>query len=288
MPRRERLAAAHRYGKELHQWRSSLPPFLGTVRPSSLIPSFRRQSTALKLAYCHAIMHANRTFLPGSVGSQAEAVAVKDSVAECISAARTILETVNGMANDGSLFHAFWWTHYVTFCALAVAYVWDIQRNMRGNQDAIEDQSRIVLSKLAESCHGHLAKATAADSPSQRYTVILEELMMEAKNQSTRISSDNQYQPLEFRRTVTHNLQEQTLPQDQSFPNLSGSEFGQGVPDQSENGLYEMQNALNEWDTTDWLDLDASVRLTRHVICTYTNYMKAFSLYSDFTGLLDI
>lgn len=105
----ERLEAARRCGEALHSWRDSLPPHLGNVRPLSLAPSFCREATALKLAYCHAIMHANRPFLLGADSTPAERggpTPLDDSVEECLAAARTALETLESMERDGSLFYA--------------------------------------------------------------------------------------------------------------------------------------------------------------------------------------
>lgn len=193
IPQGERLAAARRAGQVLHDWRECLPPHLGTIKPSSLIPGFRRQSTALRLAYSHAIIHANRPFLLGNGGAlenenenenEAAAIAAAESVSECIMAAKVILETVDGMADDGTLFHALWWTPYVTFCALAVVYVWEIQRNKsRYASRVVPDPN---LWSLADMCRAHLARATWADSPNQRYSIILEELRMEARQHSAR------------------------------------------------------------------------------------------------------
>ncbi|EED19183.1 C6 transcription factor, putative [Talaromyces stipitatus ATCC 10500] len=186
----DRVAAAHRLVGELHEWRTSLPPHLGTIKPSTLMPSFRRESSALNLAYHHAVIHANRPFLLGDGNSSnSDAPYVKDRVAECISAAKVTLELVNNMANDTNLFHSFWWTHYVTFCALAVVYVWEIQRSSNNNnyeRDDDDEASYTKLFDLAERCRSHLLRANSAASPSRRYGVILEELRKEAQQQAVR------------------------------------------------------------------------------------------------------
>ncbi|KAL1852158.1 hypothetical protein Plec18170_005882 [Paecilomyces lecythidis] len=140
MPTHDQIATARQLRSELREWRSGLPPHLGTVKPSTLVPRFRRQAVALQLAYFHAIIHVNRPFL---LGNETE-----DSVTECINAAKSSLELVDRMAKDNTLFHSFWWTHYVTFCSLAVV--------------------------------SHLMRATTG-SPSQRYNIILEELRLEAQ-----------------------------------------------------------------------------------------------------------
>lgn len=134
-------------------------------------------------------MHAHRPFLLRTVGRH-----IKASVKACISAAKVLnsFDNADGMSNDGALFNAFWRSHDVTFCALGVVYVWGIQQNDNDNANATssqDDQEEVVeLFDLSERCHSHLAshleRATAADSPSRWYSVILEELRSEAHLQS--------------------------------------------------------------------------------------------------------
>jgi hypothetical protein len=252
----ERLEAARRCGEALHSWRESLPPHLGAVRPLSLAPIFCRQATALTLAYCHAIMHANRPFLLGAdniLGERDGMSPLDDSVEECLSAARTALETVDSMSRDNSLFYALWWTPYVTFCALAVVYVWEIQNRQN---DAAAD-----LLRLAERCHSHLELATATDSPSRRYGIILKELQKEAKYQST----------------ASHGEQTGLFERNPGLPNVPGTPDAEPIhvslaeadvaegcqPSLADSplggmGITGQSRLLDAWQTTDWLDLDSS------------------------------
>ncbi|EFQ33768.1 fungal specific transcription factor domain-containing protein [Colletotrichum graminicola M1.001] len=256
IPKHDRLMAAHEYGQALHRWRKSLPHHLGTVRPMSLIPSFRRQNTALKLAYCHAIMHANRPFLLGMGASQSkQGSALEDSVDECINAAKVALETVDGMASDGTLFHAFWWTPYVTFCALAVVYVWEIQRGRKDGENG--------LFELADRCQNHLTEATAAESPGRRYSVILEELRQEAKYHSNvPVGRDQRHATEQTDRGG--GAQSVQMDDDNNNDNNNNSARHPAPPaDMGEvfqqQGFESMTNLLSGWETTDWLDLDSSV-----------------------------
>ncbi|KAK2030642.1 fungal-specific transcription factor domain-containing protein [Colletotrichum zoysiae] len=269
IPKHDRLMAAHQYGQALHQWRESLPHHLGTVRPMSLIPSFRRQNTALKLAYCHAIMHANRPFLLGTGASKSnQGSALEDSVDECINAAKVALETVDGMASDGTLFHAFWWTPYVTFCALAVVYVWEIQRGRKDGENG--------LFELADRCQNHLTDATAAESPGRRYSVILEELRQEAKYHSTVPAGRDQRHATEQadrggcvetvqldddNNNINNNANNSNINNNSSSSNSARhpappADMGEVFQQQ---GFEGMTNLLSGWETTDWLDLDSSV-----------------------------
>ncbi|KAH6866754.1 fungal-specific transcription factor domain-containing protein [Alternaria rosae] len=252
VPDQVRLAASHRLGAELRQWKASLPPFLGAVNPSSLIPTFRRQATALRLSYCHAVILAHRPFLlKNARRSNVEMTSLaQDSLTECIAAARSVLEAVDRMAREGRLFHAFWWTHYVCFCALVVVYVWAIQQSTHNTASA--EDPRGILDQ-AESCLQHLAQATASNSPSRRYSIILQELRTEAKRKT---AIPHREQVLASSATANGGvpppldgdvIQEPDL---QNWQPLFGSPMDMTTP-----GL---QNFLDDWQTTDWLDLDAS------------------------------
>ncbi|KAH6874088.1 fungal-specific transcription factor domain-containing protein [Thelonectria olida] len=241
----DRLAAAQKFTRQLHDWRLELPSYLGTVRPSSLIPSFARQAIALKLAYSHAIMHANRPFLL-EYSNAAEQTALGECVAECLSAARIALTAINGMFSDGKvLFYALWWTPYVTFCALAVVYIWEIKQKASGMSET-EDPS---LFGLAEQCQVHLATALGPESASRRYSLIIEELRLEAKYNSSQ------------------NLGRQNMPsqlqQDSEMLENSGATETLGSATDNLASIFEDQvetslNPLSQWQATDWLDLDSS------------------------------
>ncbi|KAL0944904.1 fungal specific transcription factor domain-containing protein [Colletotrichum truncatum] len=263
----ERVDAAHRFSEKIHEWRASLPPHLGSIRPSRLIPSFRRQATVLKLAYSHAIMHANRLFLLGNLSAGSE-----KQILECIGAARTVFETVDGMAAEGPIFHAFWWTQYVTFCALLVTYVWDIQQKRRGMSLEGEGNAKHAkLMDLAERCQTHLAHATATNSPSRRYAIILEEFRTEGLGQMSRKNNGGPVQASQSAapRSTPFTADTQVLPpqhQGNATATMGGFDFnsaysaGPGAVDLASQGDAELlgSNLLDEWQTTDWLDLDSS------------------------------
>ncbi|EGX90921.1 C6 transcription factor, putative [Cordyceps militaris CM01] len=242
MPEPDRASAARRHIQRIHEWHASLPIHLGSVPPSILIHSYRRQATVIKLAHAHAIMHAGRLFL---LSNSSDALAEEEAV---INAARTALEVVDSMAPEGSIFHAFWWTHYVTFCALVIVYVWEIQQRRQGR--ATGDDGRARLLQLAERCQGHLARATATNSPSRRYAVILEEFKpaAAASYPTSRHDSEENTQP-------PHGAPAQ--PGGPNAPQAPGvQEYGPAFG--SEPGLPLDPHLLDEWQTTDWLELDSS------------------------------
>ncbi|SCO38825.1 related to C6 transcription factor [Fusarium fujikuroi] len=245
MPPEDRLAAAQGFIQQLHEWRQALPPHLGTVRPSSLIPIFSRQATALKLAYCHAVMHTTRPFLLDH--SEDCSPALQACVTQCISAAKLALEIVDGMFSEKSvLFHALWWMPYVTFCALAVVYVWDIQQ--RSNTTA--DPGNALLFDLAEKCQNHLARTIAAESASRRYSIIIEELRQEARQGPQHATRPSQ----------AIQCQQESLISSEHESGTSIEELGSMFDDQDEtsSGLQSIMNPLSQWQPTDWLDLDSS------------------------------
>lgn len=255
VPDHVRLAASHRLGKELHQWKASLPPLLGSVNPSSLIHSFRRQAIALRLSYCHAVMLAHRPFLLNNTfrNNGDMRTLATESLAECISAAQSVLEMVDRMAREGRMFHAFWWTHYVCFCALVIVYVWVIQDS--SGVPTITERHKLI--DEAERCLSHLAQATATNSPSRKYSIILQELRAEAKKKTTRhLQGHNSTSraPIVGHSTASgeandaHSSATDHVPQ--SWPTVFNSPIDTTTP-----GL---QSFLDEWQTTDWLHLDSS------------------------------
>lgn len=257
----ERLAAMSRLGTQIDDWHASLPPFLSTVKPSSLIRALRRQSNALKLAHGHALMHLYRPLLLGN-GSrqrrQSMVALIEDGSTRCIRAAWAILETVAAGAKEGGATGAaFWWTHYVAFCALAVVYVWTVQRR-RSVIERRPDIDDAKLLELAEICQHHLANATTLNSPSRKYSLILEELRIEARKPGVHSRSQVPQTP-----AVTY-----TAP---SAPAASGPMVYESPIDQKapvnmptqasvdSMSLIDTPDWLTDWQNTDWLDLDASV-----------------------------
>jgi hypothetical protein len=191
-------------------------------------------------------MHANRPFLL-EYSSETEQTALGECVAECLGAAKIALTSINRMFPDGQvLFYALWWTPYVTFCALAVVYIWEIKQKASGMSET-EDP---LLFRLAEQCQTHLATALGLESASRRYSIIIEELRLEAKYSSSQNPD---------RLSVPSQLQHDS----EILGNGGGAEALGAVTDhlasifedQVETGL----NPLSQWQATDWLDLDSSV-----------------------------
>ncbi|KAI8933192.1 hypothetical protein NX059_009830 [Plenodomus lindquistii] len=260
IPDHVRLTASHRLGAELRAWRAALPPFLGAINPSSLILSFRRQAIMLKLAYCHAVMLAHRPFLLKNANHSDDHMRTMaaESVNECIAAAQSVLEVVDRMAREGRLFHAFWWTHYVCFCALVVVYVWAIQES--SNLTTLDERSSIL--DKAEHCLHHLAQATASNSPSRRYSIILQELRAEAKRKTARPVQDPYVRGVSPHDHLNGNNDTTTLRDTLAHESNAAMQMWQplfGSPLSATNSTTPvLQNFYDNWQTVDWLQLDSS------------------------------
>lgn len=250
----QRRDATLRLGQELDTWHANLPPFLSTIKPSTLIRSFRRQAIALKVAYCHAVMHLYRPFLLHHSTSQsypADGTLRANAIRHCITAAQEALRTVDSIAKEGPIFHAFWWTHYVTFCALAVVYVWKIQQEK--HHDDITGIVHDRLFELAERCHIHLGQATAMNSPSRRYSVILEELRVEARASNSAVSDTQSTQVgLEQDLDLGSNEIHCSLNEPNAIGQLIGGTTGNNL-------ATPFGDSFVHWQPSDWLDLDAFV-----------------------------
>lgn len=250
----QRVEVARKFAAELGDWHASLPALL-KAKPTNLIRSFRRQCVALKLAYKHAVMHLYRPFLPNRSGSNPECMTDenqlfrRESIKLCIAAARDALRTIDALAQEGPLFHAFWWTHYVTFCALSVVYVWKMQHD--SVLHGIDNEALMIL---AERCHAHLAQATARNSPSRRYSMILEEMRNE-----TRKKGAVDQQSLQAVSSAGTNIVNGTVIDDVGLAAAQTFDAGLAQGDLSNSMPAGLQNPFMDWQSSDWLDLDASV-----------------------------
>lgn len=179
---------AERHTAELKEWKASLPAFLDAsqVDPSILIPTFQRQSTVLRLAYAHALILANRQALLSNFANlnrrqDASSGELEGGLKECIDAAFLVVDTVNNFLEQGKMYKTFWFTHYVSFCAISSIYVYVIQQSS-SSLHATENSGRARLVnafEAAQRCQQGIADTTAKTSPFRRYNIILDELKTE-------------------------------------------------------------------------------------------------------------
>jgi hypothetical protein len=255
-----RIAVTQTLEKELDVWQSSLPPILSSVKPLSLVSSFRRQWIALKLAYDHAVMHLYRPFLLSyntpqqALKIDATQVFQQDRVQLCIAAAQDALCTVDTFASDGPLFHVCWWTQYITFCALTVVFVWNMQQPSK-DFEGVDSQK---VTTLAERCQVYLTQAAATNSACRRYIIILEELRSESRKESLRDVQEVHQTPRHEPHGLTIDTSQvpptnATVPLPFTSPSLIQTNVGADMP-------QETGNLLMNWQTSDWLEIDTSTR----------------------------
>lgn len=174
-----KLEEAARVNQQLDAWQASLPVVLsGVIHPSSLIPLFRRQTMILRLAHAHTLMLVNRPILLIDPSPQLN---LQPHIDACLTAAKTTLDMLTGMATEGMTFAAFWFTQYVAFNAVSITYVWLIQRRrgrLSGLRSPFPDEE---LFTKAEGVQRHFAEAVELNAPSLRYNVVLGELLQEAR-----------------------------------------------------------------------------------------------------------
>ena len=203
----ERLAHAENRTAELRAWKDSLPAFLEPTKvdPSILVPIFQRQSTVLTLAYAHALILANRQFLLNNFLDLTSPVSSTDErvefhIQECVEAALVAVNTVSDFVEKGMLYRTFWFSQYISFCAIATLYVYAIRRYQTQRPDAAQMNANdaILVPKrgymecfeAAEKCRTLIASKTENNSPSRRYSIILDELKRQALAEIRGTSSD--------------------------------------------------------------------------------------------------
>ncbi|KAL4869522.1 hypothetical protein BDV12DRAFT_185205 [Aspergillus spectabilis] len=168
--------AAVRITLDLENWKETTPPLFNSVRPTSLIPPLCRQSQVLQLAYCHAMIHATRSFLLNDFTDLSRRPAalhptVTTHVSKCLEAAEHVIKLVDNLAKQGTLIQSFWFTHHH-------------RTSSTPEPTEKQDNSRVrSLFGLAEQCQQYLAEATRRNCPSRRYGIILEETRLEVHKQ---------------------------------------------------------------------------------------------------------
>jgi hypothetical protein len=194
----ERLVQADRIAANLADWKAHLPLFIGLVPASSLIPKLQRQSITLRLAQAHAVVHANRPFLLSNFANTSKESELPSRIVryihDCITAARSIVDILANFDGNGIPFNSWWFTQYVSFCAVAVIYIYTIQQHQKmistpaASASAVGTSPRHTVNaqagekdyfEIAEQCQQRLAAAARDNSPGKRYAIVLEELRQE-------------------------------------------------------------------------------------------------------------
>jgi hypothetical protein len=178
---------AQKHTLELREWRHGIAHFID-VDSSLLNPLFQRQSNALHLAYAHACLLVHRPFLLSNFAdltrrslitqNSASLVRTSESVLECLKAATSIVGIVNDMFEGRRYFRAFWFTHYFAFSAVVVLYIYVIQ------QRSTPREAWRRYFDMAEKCQRQISDQGSNNSFAQRYSIVLEELRVEAMKQT--------------------------------------------------------------------------------------------------------
>lgn len=153
----------------------------------------------------------------------------------------------------------------MTFISLSVVYVFEIQKYLPGGPgDDLSDQpDQERLFELAERCQTYLAEATATNSPNRRYSIILQELREEAKQRTAGAALHSLSQHPQNPNGLAGAEQEGAVPDPESgggggqasggvgpYPNMPAGDMAHGIG---------MQYVWENWQTTDWLDIDSLV-----------------------------
>jgi hypothetical protein len=191
---RDQLNTIRNLCNSVTEWQAGLPPLLsGAIHPSSLVPVFQRQLTVLQLARYHLLMFITRPLLLrnyGQIWPDCEA-SYFHYLGVCLTAARDAIELVLSFVRENQLFHAFWYSQYITFNALSIIYIYLIQvqrgrlvpisatlgRSPNGTNFPPLDEA--TLYRLSETAQYHLADATVRNAPSWKYSAILQGLRRE-------------------------------------------------------------------------------------------------------------
>ncbi|TVY51141.1 Activator of stress genes 1 [Lachnellula cervina] len=184
-----RVTLSTKYSEDLLHWRKGLSRFLDEgVDTSLLIPLFQRQRNVLNLAYYHALILVHRPFLLSNFASLNSrnsrprgAPGTPDmdkNVGECLNAAMHIAAIVNDLTEGQQIYRAFWFTHYFAFCAVVVLYVYAIQQ-----RHTPQDKYQSYID-AAKKCQTQISSMAENESLAQRYSVVLEELRLEAVKQT--------------------------------------------------------------------------------------------------------
>ncbi|KAI9651249.1 hypothetical protein NHQ30_001287 [Ciborinia camelliae] len=158
-----RLSLADKYSKELGEWRTKLSGFLDAegVDTSLLIPIFQRQRNVLNLSYWHGLILVHRPFLLRDFANlhkrnshhsrgTSNGTPMDKNVMSCLQAAIEITNIVNHLTDVGQMYHAFWAKEYIRYF------------------------------EAAARCHSQISSRAKNESLAQRYSVVLEELRLEA------------------------------------------------------------------------------------------------------------
>ncbi|KAJ5333826.1 uncharacterized protein N7506_007609 [Penicillium brevicompactum] len=189
IPAARQVAAVKEISHELSDWRTELSRFLDvdTVSTSLFLPIFQRQRNVLNMTYWHAIILTHRPYVLSSSARLSQSdeqndhdIQQNESLRKCLDAAMMTANTISEITESRQLYRAFWNTAYFAFGATIMLYIYVIQECA----SPPEVYSRYLTA--ASRCQSHISAIAEKGSLSERYSLVLEELRVEALRQTKR------------------------------------------------------------------------------------------------------
>lgn len=198
-------AAVQEISQELGDWRAELSRFLDVdiVSTSLFLPIFQRQRNVLNMTYWHAIILTHRPYILRSYAhhsqpnqKDANCLHHDQNLKKCLDAAMMTVNTISEITESRQLFRAFWVclsipllnhangiqnTAYFAFGATIMLYIYVIQ------ECASSPEIYSDYFAAASRCQSHISAIAEKGSLSERYSLVLEELRVEALRQTKRM-----------------------------------------------------------------------------------------------------
>ncbi|KAH6669821.1 fungal-specific transcription factor domain-containing protein [Halenospora varia] len=222
------LQRAETMVRELDAWEADLPLFL---KPSTQTLTgqriFERQNSVMKLAHAHVRIMITRLFIVGNFAALGQQQGSDDSntvahshLASCLQATYTIIDTVDAFVSSNTLIRGFWFTQYISLCAISTLYIYVIHNHIDPSSLTLPNGKNYF--SIAERCQQYLTSKAPANSPNQRYLVLLSQLRKKARRGFPRAGN-----PPESRTTTAETMNEDrnvymTLPLEQTQTENSG------------------------------------------------------------------
>lgn len=170
-----RLQLAKRYAAELEAWHAEIKDFIDVENVEVLMPLFQRQYHVLNFAYGHAQVLLYRQFLLEDAPQHRDRETVAIYTNRCLNAATRVVDCLSRRVRKERMYPAFWFTHYYTFSAIVVLYVFVMQNRHRKGDQGLYHESL----ETAQRGQNDLLKCCSTPFV-ERGLIFLEELKREA------------------------------------------------------------------------------------------------------------
>ncbi|EXJ90432.1 hypothetical protein A1O1_03533 [Capronia coronata CBS 617.96] len=237
----------------LYSWRDGLPDFL-KPREKTLVGqrTFERQNTILKLAYAHLrILVTRRCLLMdfsrlGRSSPTSEDDRALKPIQECASAICAILDTIYQLSHRGSMYQAFWFTHYVALVALSTLYVFMIQNSRSSIPQGLFPDIDSCFDK-AKYCQAQLAALSPNGSQARRHYILLDRLRKRAEKDAGRLQRDGHGPASMAPPPLATSIYEQTPAVSSA---MADPERPTRYSEQTDESIGRPLHGLDQWATT--------------------------------------